>query len=311
MSQAFQYTTLDVFTDRRFAGNPLAIVQVPKDSATSLTQEQKQIIAREFNFSETVFLYEDESTDKAQTKIDIFTTTEELPFAGHPTIGSACFFMKQIAADASTTITHGKIITKSGPIPITYDATTKTATATIPHNVHIHSRMLQSSDLFNCQPNLTTHAPTLASQFPIVSIVRGMTFALIELPNTEILAQVQQAARPLAAALDEGWGESFVGSYFFVKQSRSGSQWNLRTRMIDGFLEDPATGSAASTLAAYLSIDSNSPSTDFEFKMLQGVEMGRPSEIGLHVKTNEAGNGVETVHLIGQAVVVTEGKLWV
>ncbi|KAF7965054.1 hypothetical protein HWV62_42797 [Athelia sp. TMB] len=309
MSQVFQYTTLDVFTSRRFSGNPLAIVQVLKGH--NLTQEQKQSIAREFNFSETVFLHVDEEgSDNSQTKIDIFTTTEELPFAGHPTIGSACFFMNHIAANASAS-TNGEIITKSGPIPITYDSSTQIATANIPHDVHIHSRSLPSSSLFKCQPRLATNSLQLPAEFPVVSIVRGMTFVLIELPSTEMLEQVQLSADPLAVDLDEGWGESFVGGYFFVKQSQAGNRWELRTRMIDGLLEDPATGSAASTLAAFLAIHSKSPNTDFEIKIKQGIEMGRPSEIGLQVRTNGAGSGVETVTLTGQAVVITEGKLWV
>jgi PhzF family phenazine biosynthesis protein len=80
--------------------------------------------------------------------------------------------------------------------------------------------------------------------------------------------------------------------------------------MIHGFLEDPATGSAASTLAAFLSIDANTPNGEHKYQMVQGVEMGRRSEIGLKVRTNAVGDGVEEVTLSGKAVVVTEGKLW-
>jgi PhzF family phenazine biosynthesis protein len=82
------YVTLDVFTQTSYAGNPLAIVKVPSNQ--SLTQEQKQLIAREFNFSETVILHENEAASYEHT-IDIFMTNAEIPFAGHPTIGAAAF----------------------------------------------------------------------------------------------------------------------------------------------------------------------------------------------------------------------------
>lgn len=87
-SKPFDFVTFDVFTETRFKGNPLAIVWVPRN--VSLEQEAKQKIAREFNLSETVFLYdiEDRSLDR---KIDIFIPTKEIPFAGHPTIGTICY----------------------------------------------------------------------------------------------------------------------------------------------------------------------------------------------------------------------------
>jgi len=79
MSTTLSFATVDVFTHVRFGGNPLAIVNIP--CPVSLSQEQKQAIAREFNYSETVFLHEDTSSPDGR-KVDIFTTTEELPFAG-------------------------------------------------------------------------------------------------------------------------------------------------------------------------------------------------------------------------------------
>ena len=79
MTTALSFATVDVFTDVRFTGNPLAIVNIPQE--ISLSQETKQKIAREFNFSETVFLHEDDGTGKGR-KVDIFTVNEELPFAG-------------------------------------------------------------------------------------------------------------------------------------------------------------------------------------------------------------------------------------
>jgi PhzF family phenazine biosynthesis protein len=78
-SASYNFVTLDVFTETRYEGNPLALVNVPKDS--TITQEQKQVIAREFNFSETVFLHEDVGAAKGR-RLDIFLPTHEIPFAG-------------------------------------------------------------------------------------------------------------------------------------------------------------------------------------------------------------------------------------
>jgi PhzF family phenazine biosynthesis protein len=84
-SNKLEFAIVDVFTDKRYEGNPLAIVRVPASS--NLTQEQKQNIAREFNLSETTFLHEPTGNEFGVWTVDIFTIHEELPFAGHPTIG--------------------------------------------------------------------------------------------------------------------------------------------------------------------------------------------------------------------------------
>ena len=304
---SFDFTTVDVFSDSRFAGNPLAIVHVPDQYSSLLTQQRKQLIAREFNFSETVFFHANDAKTTPQATIDIFTTTEELPFAGHPTIGSACYLMSRATDMAAQ---RGIIITKSGAISITYDRHTGLSSAQLPHNVHIHSNRASLSDIIQVQPDLVAFKSQLPSTFPVVSIVKGMTFALIELPDIEMLARVGLSTTTLSVDLDDDWSASFVAGYFFVKEKSAGNCLTLRTRMIHGFSEDPATGSAASTLAAFLSIDAKTPNADHEYQIVQGVEMERRSEIGLKVRTNAFGDGVDKVILSGKVVVITEGKLW-
>ena len=105
------YTTLDVFTSSRYAGNPVAIVQVP--SGTSLSQAQKQAIAAEFNLSEIVFLHlPAEGVTSSERKIDIFTHQAEVPFAGHPTIGTSHYLLHTTSQDVNT------VLTKAGKIAI-------------------------------------------------------------------------------------------------------------------------------------------------------------------------------------------------
>ena len=127
------FITVDVFTQTKYEGNPLAIVKVP--STTTLTQEQKQSIAREFNLSETTFLHE-QPTEKLSWKVDIFMTTAELPFAGHPTIGTACYALSHAAVARNLAEIHldGEFEIKAGTVGLRYDVEKKTARAAIPHD---------------------------------------------------------------------------------------------------------------------------------------------------------------------------------
>ena len=123
-----QYTTYDVFTQIPFKGNPLAIVKIPEESA--LSKSEKQTIAREFNYSETVFLHDGEHESSSIRGVDIFTVTEELPFAGHPVIGTFC----SIAGDAHPNMRDDlKLATKAGIISAAYDDKISSSTARLPN----------------------------------------------------------------------------------------------------------------------------------------------------------------------------------
>ena len=117
-----RYTQLDVFTSTPFLGNPLAIVHLP--STASLSQSQKQNIAREFNLTETVFLHEPSSDGTVM--IDIFTTTEEIPFAGHLTVGTGSYLFSQPIHASGDTIV---LKTKAGDIPVLRSHPTSTDAA--------------------------------------------------------------------------------------------------------------------------------------------------------------------------------------
>jgi PhzF family phenazine biosynthesis protein len=302
-SAGVAYVVTDVFTNEKFAGNQLAIIELPQSGL--LSQEQKQEIAREFNYSESVFVHpREKSSDGHMWGIDIFTTTEELPFAGHPVIGTACYLLGQLAKDE--TVVKGAFNTKAGRIELEYDGSKKTAKAAIPHNVHIHSHVYERSELERLQPSIGFYPETS----PVVSIVKGMTFVLIALDLQDALTFVNTTPYPVKVDLDGGWDESFAGSYFYIRlPSRNDSTVRLRTRMIEQSLEDAATGSAACTLASYLSLQEGKPGQTLRYEIAQGVEMGRPSEIFVEVKLGE-NKKIETVHLSGRAVKVMEGKLF-
>jgi PhzF family phenazine biosynthesis protein len=137
-----------------------------------------------------------------------------------------------------------------------------------------------------------------------------MTFVLVELDSLKALEMVAVAGQGIKiSGLDEGWDKTFIGTYFFVRTGKSASgSTTLRTRMIEGPLEDPATGSAASDLVAYLSLQEGKPNEVLAFEIVQGVEMGRRSEITIDVEMN-SNSAISKIFLAGGAVRIMEGRL--
>ncbi|MCJ1486072.1 hypothetical protein MMC06_006248 [Schaereria dolodes] len=314
-TRSLSFATVDVFTTERFRGNPLAIVSVPRD--LNLSQDQKQLIAREFNFSETVFLHEDSGSPDGR-QIDIFTTTEELPFAGHPIIGTI-YYIGQIEHCTEEDAESILLSTKAGTINAEYNANSysRSAIAVIPQNVHIHQSRVGVQHVVEAQPQLTGSLSGGKERvsFPIVSIVRGMTYILIELPDIQSSLEHVQVDRPAISsssyALDEAWSQTFIGTYFYVAlQAEEEGLTSIRTRMIEpGCGEDPATGSAACTLGSYLALQAGGHGTTYQYQIEQGVEMGRHSQIIVHVTLDEKGTAVKDVQLLGTAVLVTRGTI--
>jgi PhzF family phenazine biosynthesis protein len=304
----FKFETYDVFTDTVLKGNPLAVVTIPPNQ--DLPQETKQAIAKEFNLSETVFIHETDDPSSKERQVDIFTPARELPFAGHPTIGSAV----SLQAAGITTLN-----VKAGTVEISYPAVGK-ARAEIPHNVRIHAKRLR--DLQPPPVDLSprpvhSHAELNA---PIVSIVNGMNFCLTELPSLEELASVVRTALDFRTdeILDEGWRNGIITRYYFVrlgKQARDGETVHvIRTRLVRIELEDPGTGSAASALSSYLSLagELEAPKHINRFEITQGVEMGRESQITIETHVSRGGDGpvnLDKVFMSGSARKVMSGTI--
>lgn len=324
------FVTLDVFTDTRFKGNPLAIVQIP--SNLTLEQIRKQAIASEFNLSETVFIHYGNDGSLQNTRIEIFTTSAEIPFAGHPTIGTICYLCAD-RGPPSGLVDRFTLHTKAGPVAASFDHVTRSATADIPHNFKLHQSSVHWKYILELQPSLlqcqegeeqrqleewTRRYDGSEAEFPIVSIVDGMSFVLVRLPLVdkylEKLRSNQGALVPRVARLDEGWTTGFLGLYYYVILPDEGDEIvRIRARMIEQDNgEDSATGSAASALASYLSL------TEFErrestctrtYDIAQGVEIRRGSKLVVKVVLADDGNSVKQVLLTGSAVTVMQGSL--
>lgn len=165
------FTTLDVFTSTPFLGNPLAIVNVPKDLKNVLSQTQRQAIAREFNLSETVFMHEG-NPDDGPINIDIFTTDTELPFAGHPSIGSGWYLLSRHLANDRVTLRM-----KAGDIPVVGSGKGKVKLQ-IPIDFKIHPRYVHPKAKVH-QPQLknSDYINWLEGHGAVTSIVKGITFS--------------------------------------------------------------------------------------------------------------------------------------
>lgn len=309
-----RFVTLDVFTNKRFSGNPLAIVEVPLGS--HLGQEAKQRIAREFNYSETVFLHPPSPGETASNRrYDIFTTTEELPFAGHPTIGTVVYLCQEDdqVEPCTSPVT---LQAKAGPVVAHFDRETRVAEANIPHDVRIHQTPVPLQSILDIQPSIQKPKASIQPSCPLVSIVKGMTFVLINVPRTEDLAELIVGGPGIdrnSLRWDDGW-ESFTAPYFYAiaSEDEERKQIRIRSRLIEPICgEDPATGSAASTLCAYLALQRGSADMVYNFAIEQGIEMGRDSRIGVKVELDGSGKSVKEVVLSGSAVKVSQGILMV
>lgn len=302
---SLEYTTLDVFTTTKFAGNPLAVVTLPTNTNTNtaLTQAQKQTIAAEFNYSETTFLHPcgDPGAEVPEWRLDIFTVKEELPFAGHPVIGTACYILQ------NTGKAKGNFRVKAGVVELEYaDGVAK---ASIPHHTHVHSTTnLNAAKMLEWQPGLTPFYTGREMKLAVVSPVRGMNFSMVELASLEELAAVRVPGGGLEYSLDAGWEGPRFNKFFVRMPDRGDGVVRLRTRMVEGGFEDPATGSACCGLAAYLVLREGVVDGRVRFEITQAVEMGRMSEIGVEVGVE--GGVIKTVVLSGRAVRVMEGKVF-
>ncbi len=278
MTQFFIY---DVFTNSPFGGNQLAVIP----DATTITEDALQKIAREFNFSETTFVYP--PNNPAHTaKVRIFTPTMEIPFAGHPLIGTACA-LAQEGAPSSMVLKLGV-----GALACTSDGQSASFQATQPLEILSEpdpALVAEALSIDTGDLQFQVHPPVMASL--------GLAFTITEVKNRDILAKTS----PDIAAIRKGNARYPSGLDFaqFV-YTRDGN--TLYARMfapLDNIPEDPATGSACAATAALLA---KIEGRDLELTIRQGVEMGRPSEIAVSV--NASG-----VTVSGQARRTMEGKL--
>jgi trans-2,3-dihydro-3-hydroxyanthranilate isomerase len=296
-----KFATYDVFTDTPFAGNPLAVVF----DADVLSDAQMQTIAGEFNLSETIFIRAPANSAHAAS-VRIFTPTKELPFAGHPTTGGAIALAEArhgrdapndlliVLEEKIGPVRCGVKIAATGASFAEFSVPKLSEAAGPDPDAEAVARLLGLSP---AEIGFDRHAPSLYSA--------GVPFAMIPVASSAALAR----ARPTASETRAAVGATEVFVYTRAEQHASHA---FRARMFApeiGIVEDPATGSAAAAFAGALARFEDLPDGWHTLPILQGVEMGRPSLIGLEV---EIENGaLAGARIAGKAVKVSEGMLYV
>jgi trans-2,3-dihydro-3-hydroxyanthranilate isomerase len=293
----YRFLTCDVFTQTRFGGNQLAVLP----EASGLSERQMQRIAREFNFAETTFVLPPEQGHTRRVRI--FTPMAEVPFAGHPNVGSA-FVLATLGElgplDRPLTITFEE---KAGPVPIAVERRDGlircelTAPERLSLGRSIAAEVMARALSLEPEDIVTrTHPPQVASV--------GLRFLFAELRDRAAL----QRARPRMDGFDGLVADGMPPDVFLYVHSRD--EFDIRARMfapMDGIPEDPATGSANGALAALLAGYDRAPSGSYRWRVAQGVEMGRPSV--LEISAEKRDGEVVEARVAGTSVLVSEGEI--
>jgi len=292
----YRYYICDVFTETRFGGNPLAVLP----NAEGLSAEQMQKIAREFNFSESTFVFPAQAGHTRQVRI--FTPTREIPFAGHPNVGTA--FVLASTGELGGIPESVTFEEEAGLVPIAIQAEGgKVAHCELaaPQPVSLGKtiapeRIAAAVSLSAADIVTATHAPQVASV--------GLPFVITELKDRATLGR----ARANPAAFESLLAEDVRPSLHFYAHAKDG--FDVRARMfapLSGVPEDPATGSATCALAGLLAHYAAQGDATFTWRIAQGVEMGRPST--LIARAAKKAGVVEKTWVGGASVLFSEGVL--
>jgi len=294
-----RFVTLDVFTTKRFAGNPLAVVLDPDGLDTAAMQG----IAREFNLSETVFVFA--PTDGShRAKLRIFTPGRELPFAGHPTVGTAVLLGRiDGGANARDFVLEEQIgLVRCRVEPTGQDS--GRATFDIPRLPEQAGTVADAATLaaaLSIAPGDLGFANYTASRWSA-----GNPFTVVPVRGLEVMAR----CRPDMARFNAAFGGGDFCAPFVVCGETAESGNTFHARMFApgvGVTEDPATGSAAAAFAGYLAAHGGYRDGEHVARIEQGYEMGRPSLMELTLRIG--GGKLTGASIGGGAVVVTEGMI--
>ncbi len=298
----YRYYTADVFTDRVFGGNQLAVFP----DARGIDDVRMQAIAREFNFSETTFVLPPDDR-KNTRRVRIFTPGAEIPFAGHPTVGTAHVLaaIGEIPLSGETT----KVVFEEGvgPVPVTIHSKAN-------NPVFAQLSVAKLPEVGPPPPAAARLAAMLSldeddlagPEMPPEAITCGLRYLIIPLASRDAVARARLRVDVWEKTLRGYWTEDIY--FFALDPELEGS--DVHARMFApgyGIAEDPATGSAAATLGGYLAMRNPRHDGTLRWVIEQGFEMGRPSILEVEVDKN--GGAISAVRVGGSTVVVCEGEM--
>ena len=286
---SYEYVTVNVFSDVRFGGNPLAVFP----DATGLTDAQMQVLAREFNYSETTFVLPP-ADPRHTARLRIFTPTTELPFAGHPNVGTGF----ALASRAAALPEHFTFEEGAGLVRVHIlkgaDGRPNGARVSAPQALSI-GVAVPTETVAACASLAPEDIATLAHD-PLVASV-GIPFVIAELASLEALARAIPDLAAFRGAV-HGIGELAGQLNLLLYVRVDGDATRLRARVfapLAGVLEDPATGSASAALAALLTSLAPGDNLALAFDVFQGEELGRPSRLLATARKTPEGPVLATV----------------
>jgi trans-2,3-dihydro-3-hydroxyanthranilate isomerase len=292
-SRRLPFVQLDVFTSRPLEGNPLAVYA----DATGLTDKQMQAIAREMNLSETTYIFpRDAATEQDHgVRVRIFTVQEELPFAGHPTLGTAFVLRGDSGAP------EVRLDLKVGTIPVRFEDTA---------GKPVFGEMTQAEPSFG-----QIHDPKKIAEvsgvpvedidpaLPIQTVSTGVPFTILPLKGLNAMRRLQINHARTSEYLAASGGKFF----FCVTRETVDPAARLHARMLFYNGEDPATGSASGCAAAWM-VEHGVAQSEERVLIEQGIEMKRPSQI--FVRASQHNGRVVNVRVGGNVVEVLRGELF-
>ncbi len=303
-ARTYEFVQLDVFTQTPLSGNPLAIFP----DARGLNDAEMQALAREMNLSETTFIFPRDAATEAREgkKVRIFTVETELPFAGHPTLGTALhLYASESNQKRSVEIT---LDLKAGKIPVRFTANPENAGRNRVDG-HVFGEMRQRDPEFGNPLSREEVARVIGiavdeipSEWPIQPVSTGLTFTIVPFRNRQTLSDLKFSYIQAAEFLKKTGANFF---YFLCPERREG-RLEARARMFFYGGEDPTTGSAAGCAVSWL-VKHGIAKSDEQVLIRQGVECRRPSE--MYVRATREGERVSNVRVGGYAVEILRGTV--
>ena len=299
---SYSYLVLDVFTRRPLAGNPLAVVL----DAAGLDDGRMQAIAREFNLSETVFVLPAENPVHS-ARVRIFTPSRELPFAGHPIVGTAVALALGIAGGNRER--HEQVLVLDAPVgPIRCGVFLNSdrsghAIFDLPRpptavgGTLDRDAIAAALGLGPTEIGFENHQPS--------AFTAGLDYTFVPVRDLEVIAR----AGPVLGRWSAAFGKADSAAYVYCRQTNiSGNDFHGRMfAPAFGFGEDPATGSAAAALAGVIRHFDRPPAGGHRFVIEQGFEMGRPAEMVLEIDLEDG--KIAATRVGGDALVAAKGAL--
>jgi len=290
--RTFEIVQLDVFTTQPLEGNQLAVFT----DARGLSDQEMQKLARETNLSETTFIFpRDKAIEQREgVKVRIFTVNEELPFAGHPTLGTAWYLRQHSLA--------GEIVLdlKVGKVPVRFEHRDHTLFGEMRQVDPKFGRTHPHADVAKV---LGIPVSELNEDLPIQSVSTGMWFTMVPFRSLATLQNLKVSWHQMAAYLQSLGDNSF---FYLVSRETVSPDATLHARMIFYNGEDPATGSAAGCCAAW-AVDNGMLASEQQGLIEQGMETRRPSSI--YIRAEKRGDAVTNVRVGGHVVQLINGTV--